>query len=406
MVTRKLSKRTVLSKSSKKTHTTTAAKATGSRHAIHPIKHRGIGTIKKQIARNDLRKYEIQRTSKILKVLPQFVKFYDKLSDSDIRALKFYKGSGSYWQTQLLTDTSKQREIAVPFDIYDEESLRHDIMGNNIVNLLPMSKSLDIKDMSKYIENSLKTRIILLNRLENIFNHKDCPKLTGDEILFRGISIFPELKKKKVGDTIKFKNFMSSTIDRKVAEMFSGNDTLLILSGLKDVPFIYMPNSKKYGNQKFAQFAVNQHASYDFSEFTLPRNLEFKIDAIDVDYISSTNMYWGAQNVSFKKIIKLLTKKGLFHKDNKDTINPLLHPITAAHTVVANNSQANNTDKVLDDNDTIIKQAIFPKLKVYFLSFVKRYKESPITYEQITNNAKFVLDKFAMDSWNPPKNSR
>jgi hypothetical protein len=376
-------------------------------------------SLKRKITRKDIRKYEIQRVSGVLRILPKFVKFYNKLSDAQIRAIKYYLGPGSFWQTMMLTSTIKNREISVPFIFNEESSLRRDIMGDNAVQLLPLTKSIDIKDLDTYIKNSITTRVKLLNRLEEVYNRLDCPKLTGNEILFRGIGMFPELKKCKVGDKIKFKNFMSSSLDRKIAEMYSGGDTLLIMTGLKDVPFIYMPNSKEYGNQKFGAFAANMEINWDLSEFTLPRNLEFKVDAIDEDIITHT--YYSNKPVSFKKLTSILTKKGLLESTKKNTKTKKTTNGDKTENKPSNNvvpqspetslaqpiepEQDELSEQQIDEKRQIIEKSLFGKIKVYYLSFVQRHKEPPITYEQITENAKFVIDKFALNSWkNNPSN--
>uniref|UniRef100_A0A6C0HLX9 Uncharacterized protein n=1 Tax=viral metagenome TaxID=1070528 RepID=A0A6C0HLX9_9ZZZZ len=387
----------------------THSKTLHSKHTHKTPMYTKLATIKKYIGRNNLRKYQIQRTRKILKIIPLFEKFYKKLSDHEIIALKFYKHIGSRWQTNLLTNTSKQREIQFPFEIYNDMELREDIIGENAANLIPVSKT-NINDMNTYIKTSLTARITLLNRLENIFNRSDCPKLTGNEILFRGISIFPELKKKKVGDTIKFKNFMSSSIDKNVGEGYADN-TLLVFLGLKNVPFLYMPNAKMYSEYgyKFATFIVDQSITDDLSEFVLPRNLEFKIDAIDDDYKSYTQY---AHRTSFKKILKLLTKKGVLNsvkslaKNTKltDTVDKQGdeqgdEQVDANVSSTVKNNKNNKNNKNTNKSENIIKHALFSKMNVYFLSFIKMHKEEPITYNAITHNAKFILDKDALRTW-------
>ena len=65
------------------------------------IKHK---QIKNKITRKVVRQFEIDRVSKIAKLIPLFTKFYNKFSNDELIALKYYKGSGSYWQTKFLTN--------------------------------------------------------------------------------------------------------------------------------------------------------------------------------------------------------------------------------------------------------------------------------------------------------------
>jgi hypothetical protein len=125
-------------------------------------------------------------------------------------AVKYYKGTGSYFQTQILTMDEKKKELYFPFSYYDEKSIRNDIFGKGS-ELIPFNKSLDIKDIPKYMENSYKTRITLFNRLDKIYDKPTCPRMTGNEVLFRGMISFPAIEKLKVGDKYTFKNFISTT---------------------------------------------------------------------------------------------------------------------------------------------------------------------------------------------------
>lgn len=330
-----------------------------------------ISAIRKRITRKDVRKYEVERVGKIINIYPKFVKFYNKLSNDEIIAIKYYKGFGSIFQTKLLTNEDKPREISFPFDILEENMFRKDVYGEG-AELYPMLKSFDMKDIPNYIKNNYKARIEILNRLDNIYNKPDCPHLTGEEILFRGMTAPPNLKKCKAGDSFLFKNFMSSSADRNVAEMYSDGDTLLIFTGMKDIPYIYMPNSKviSSGNTKYTKLMGNINIFRDFSEHTLPRNLEFKIDKIEDAMITWTSFKKNNNKyTTLSSLEKLLKRKGLINsspEEQKDTI----------------------------------EQSIYSKFKIYYCSFLKWHPREPINYEDIMNDAKFVLDKEALNSWN------
>ena len=340
-----------------------------------------ISAIRKRITRKDVRKYEVERVGKIINIYPKFVKFYNKLSNDEIIALKYYKGAGSFFQTQLLTNEDKPREISFPFYIFNEKQFRKDVYGEGD-KLYPMLKSFDMKDIPNYIENNYKARIELLNRLDNIYNKPNCPHLTGEEILFRGMTAPPSLKKCKAGDSFLFKNFMSSSADRNIAEMFSAGDTLLIFTGLKDIPFIYMPNSKFIGsgNKNYTKFMGNVEAFGDLSEHTLPRNLEFKIDKIEDALVDPNMTRWNRfgkntnKYATLSSLEKVLKRKGLINSSPEE------------------------------QQDTI-EQTIFSKLKIYYCSFLKWHPRELIKYEDIMEDAKFVLDKDALYTWSQKDNS-
>lgn len=345
-------------------------------------------TIKAKITRKSVRKFDISRVGKVIDILPKFIKFYDKLSPNEIMAIKFYKGHGSFFQSQLLTDhrgknkdknNDYAREFSFPFHLWAETRFRDDI-SPYYNELLPFNKSFDIKELSKYIETSYKARITLLNRLDKIYDRTDCPRLTGDEILFRGMQNNEIIKKLKVGDKYLFKNFISTTVDRNIAERFSGGETMFVLMGLKDIPFIFMPNSKAYGKDKFSKFMMEQEPIYDLSEYTLPRNLEFKIERIEKKPLGEFHMY-GDSDQSFAKLHKVLKKQG--YMDNKPNDNV--------------SEETDSTTK--PSKEELIEQNIFPCGKIYYCTLHNWYPRTPIIFEEITKNGKFVLDKFALDSW-------
>lgn len=343
-------------------------------------------SLKARITRKEVRKFDIERVGKIVNILPRFVKFYNKLGQDEIIAIKYYKGWGSSFQTELLAEQSrknkkdktnkkdKQRELRFPFSLRQEARFRHDI-SPHLNELLPFNNTLDIKELNKYIETSYKARITLLNRLDKIYDRADCPRLNGDEILFRGMHMNSDIKKLKTGDTYLFKNFISTTVDRNVAERFSNGECLFILMNMKDIPFIYMPNSKEYGKDNFSKFMVNTEPLIDYSEFTLPRNLEFKIERMEKKSITHDTI--GEPLIkTFAKLLKVLKKQG--YLDNK----------TETET------KTDNTNK-----QEIIEKNIFPQVTIFYCTLNNWHPREPIIYEEIAKNAKFVLDKNALDSW-------
>ena len=343
--------------------------------------------IKKTISRKDVRKYEVERVSNIISLIPKFAKFYNKLSAKEIMALKFYKGVGSFWQTHLLTNEKTPREVEFPFYIHDEQSFRNDIYGEG-KDVYPMLKSFDIKDIPNYIKNNYEARIMLLNILDSIYNKPECPRFTGEEILFRGIRAPPSLLKCKAGDNFLFKNFMSSTFDRNIAEAFARGDVLLIFSDMKDIPFIYMPDNKTNvgSGTEYTKNMKNLNILNDYSECTLPRNLEFKINRIEEGIVSSMqarmNMF-GPMNMMQNKAKKGKAVRTYYDLENVLKLKGLI------------DSKEDKTD----DKNKLIEDKIFPKIKIYYCSFLQWLPRERLIYENLMEDVKYVLNKAALESW-------
>ena len=351
------------------------------------IKTKSFKTVKARITRKSQRKFNIERVSKILDILPKFAKFYDKLTPKEIIAIKYYKGHGSFFQSQLLAEyndgKNAGKEIKFPFHYWNETRFREDI-SPNLNELAPLAKSFDIKELPKYIETAYKARITLLNRLDKIYDRADCPRMMGDELLFRGMGMNSMIKKLKVGDKYLFKNFISTTIDRQIAENFSSGECLFVLMGMKDIPFIYMPNSKNYGNADFSKFMIEQDPLYDYSEYTLPRNLEFKIEKIEKKPLNPAYDWNMGKPNTFAKLQRVLKKQG--YLDNKSNPDENTTSVEGKHGVI-------------EGKHEVIEKNIYPQGTIYYCTLHNWHARTPIIYEDIVKNAKFVLDKPALESW-------
>ena len=332
--------------------------------------------IQKRITHKKYRKFAVKRATTILDILPQFVNFYNKLDSSEIIAIKYYKGPGSYFQSKLLSEhnssanSKQQRKIHFPFDYSAERMLLKDIVGQKAMSLITIPSSLDIKDIMKYIKKSYSTRITLLNRLDSIYDKPGCPKLEGREILFRGMKQNPELKKLKAGETFTFKNFISTTVDRLVAERFSGSDYVFVLTGMKDIPFLYMPNHK-IGGDDYVKGILDLSIEYDLSEYTLPRNLEFTINKIVEQPITDSRIT--KHNSTMKHILKVLKKKGLINGISGEDVEP--------------------------QKQEIVENQMFTKAKFVYCTFKTWHPRTPIEVKQVLKNAEFILDNDALQSW-------
>ena len=355
--------------------------STNKKPIIISRKPKSFRSLKEKITRRSIRKFEIERVLDISQIIPQFTKFYSILGDDEVMALRFFKSMGSRFQSNLLADEShthikgKLRELPFPFSKSDEDEFRLDILGKyNHADYIPLSLNCDIKELMPFIKNAYNTRINLLNHLDKVYDNPNCPKLTNDIILFRGMDMSESIKKLKVGDTYTFKNFISTTLDRNVAEIYSParNGCIFIFMGMKDIPYIYMPNSKAYNGSNFSNFISKRNVINDLAEFTLPRNLEFKIERIENKKI--IKLYSTINTPSFAKLNATLKRKGITGK----------------------------TQQALD----IVDESIFPEATFFFCSLIKLHPRDPINFTEISKGAEFVLDLNALNSWIEAKPNR
>ena len=349
--------------------------------------------IKRNITRKNVRQHEVKRVHKIMNVLPSVIKFYNTFSKKEIIALKYYKGYGSLFQTNLLTNNKKPRDIFFPFSLNEEESFRSDIFGSiSINNEYPMLQSFDIKDIPNYIKNNYKLRIAILNDLDAIYNKPKCPLLTGNEILFRGMRMPDSFKKLKTGDTFTFKNFISTTFDRHIAEFFSDGESLFIFNNIINIPFLYMPGNKIYAdNAKDYTKELGKLTPYsDYSEYTLPRNLEFKIYKIENGFTNILNTKNKTNTPNIYNLLNLLQK----NKKIQNTDSP-----NSSKFSTSLNSSTSETSSEAPRASNIIENNIYKKIKIYYCEFIKWHPRELINYENIMNGANFILDKEALKTW-------
>jgi hypothetical protein len=145
-----------------------------------------------------------------------------------------------------------------------------------------------------------------------------------------------------------------------------------------------MPNSKQY-TDKFSTFVMKQNAFMDLSEYTLPRNLEFKIEKIENKPISEGWIQNLTNRTSFAKLQNILKKKGYFNTIESQT-----------ETIP---NETNN--KPLNKNN-LLEENLYNNGTFYYCTLHNWHPRTPIQYEEILKDAKFVLDKEALASWSEP----
>lgn len=299
--------------------------------------------------------------------------------------MKYYKGPGSFFQTDIIinhnnTDkaekqtknmgmgpfSKKTHELSFPFAKRADEMLQQDILGTKVSLQYPLWLP-NMINIPSYINNSYGIRIKLLNILDTIFKHPDCPKLKPNTILFRGMSDVPNKKKIRVGEPFEFKNFISTTYDRLVAERFSDGGYVFVLTGFNDVPCVYTPNLKNRADD-YESTVFRTNANYDLSELTLPRGLEFKIDKVELRPVS--DVLNSLSEPRYKNLITALKKQGL----------------------------------TSGDVDNKIEDTIFNKVTFVYCTFVKWNPGTEINFKKIKATAKFVLDTRALSTWDLRQN--
>ena len=388
-----LTKHSKNSKNSKNSKTSKTSK-----HNSIVLDNIHIDEIKKRVTRKDIRKFDIESGIDLINVLPKAIKFYKSLTEDQIIAVKYYKGYGSRFQTQIYISNPKKIEINFPFSWYEELAFRKDILGMQR-DKLPAIPTLDIKSINTYIRNNYIARFNILNTLDNVFTNKNCLKLTGKEILYRGIDAPMDLKKRKVGDTYLFKNNMSTSLNRSIAENYTINNTLLVFVDLKDIPYIYIPNSKPYDN-KIDKTIESTTLIKDLYEFMLPRNLEFKIIKKETGFLQKNNNdYYYSKNIkTHKQLINLLKKKQLLN--TQTTL-----PNNAKTTDDQNNNNLEGDENTTENEkiktkEDIIESVLFTKINIMYCKFVNWLPRIPLNANNYIDNANIIVDSKALGTWN------
>ena len=307
-------------------------------------------TKKRKIDR--FRKYD--STKKILKThsnIIKFLKFYKNISKIDKDTIQIYKLSGYIGINKYLYNNHKLKELSI--NEWDFNNTIKNLYSNDTKNLFNF-KNINIEKLPEYIELYINNTIIKhITILDKLFINKDIPKLNGKEVLFRGTSGDTyTTSKSKIGDTLIFNSFTSSSTNIDVSKNFINHKInkknvvccLYVLNGLKDIPYIYIPWSV-HKNQMKSKISSS---IYDEFEYLLPRNLKFKIKKIET--ILDDNISYTTQ-ITFAKLNKILKK-------------------TKANT------KANTKAKANSDNNILKK--INNKIKIYHLDFVEHLPVEPL----------------------------
>ena len=318
-------------------------------------------TKKRKIDR--FRKYD--STKKVLKThsnIIKFLKFYKNISKIEKDTIQSYKGFAYIGINKYLYNNHKLKELSI--NEWDFNNTIKNLYSNDTKNLFNF-KNINIEKLPEYIELYINNTIIKdITILDKLFINKDIPKLNGKEVLFRGTSGDTyTTSKSKIGDTLIFNSFTSSSTNIDVSKNFINHEInkknvvccLYVLNGLKDIPYIYIPWSV-HKNQMKSKISSS---IYDEFEYLLPRNLKFKIKKIET--ILDDNISYTTQ-ITFAKLNKILKK-----------------------------TKANTKAKANSDNNILKK--INNKIKIYHLDFVEHLPVEPLEPYKYDSSLQLHINK-------------
>lgn len=221
-----------------------------------------------------LKIYNTRHLSQMKNVIKIFTKFYNTLDIHYIMAIAYYKGEGSRFLNEFLySGKIPKRYLHVPYD----DDMKHSY-GITVGEYKPSYYNISLSKVEDYVRDGLEKRLTFINTLDDIFKMDDVPKLTGNEVLYRGVNSNDELYKLRKNQTFTMKNFISTSLSRIISEDYSiypnEKSVIFVIKNCKDVPYLYIPNDnflKKH--KKLHDLKINS----DLAEHLLPRNIQFKI---------------------------------------------------------------------------------------------------------------------------------
>ena len=282
------------------------------------------------------KKENVYNIMSMLSKLKTFKMFYKKLNKITIDTINNYKMNDYYYINKYLYNNNSIKDININEDMFNELQANKNINKKSNTNTLFTYNDITISNLPKIIEYYINNKIIKqINILDTIFINNDIPKLTDNDILFRGTKGHTQTTlHSKIGDTLIFKNFMSSSTNISNIVQFTDTNNnnikvsccIYILTKLNNIPYLYIPWASNIFKNKFTHQKILM-AQHDEFEYVLPRNLKFKI----------TNITKGIntlKNISFINFDKLLNKKHLQSIDNTNIshyINNLYNTIKIYH---------------------------------------------------------------------------
>jgi hypothetical protein len=245
---------------------------------------------------------EIHILNQKIKYVKQSHKLFSSLNAEEKKVLNNYKYTAYHYINLFLRNNYK-------FTSIDLNKFKSIVDYNREI---PDFYSITTDNISKYIEYGINKLIKSIRTMDNIFEKKNTPKLTENDILYRGINAEYDVSKFQIGKELDMESFLSCSFNVNIAEAFTSaylkNEShccMFVIKGYKDVPFIYLQwnyvNLKKVSDENFIM-----PSGGDEHEIVLPRGCKFKITDIH-KYIPTKKQM--LKNISTGKVIQLLEKK-------------------------------------------------------------------------------------------------
>jgi hypothetical protein len=216
-----------------------------------------------------LRKVKTHKVLSILGYLKQFNKFFKALSTIEKSELRSYKDFGYISINKYLFNNNKLNELYISKELFVDRLKEY--FSKNTKDLVDIS-IINPSNLKQLVELYVNKNIIdPINTIDKIFQNPSIPKLTGKELLYRGTRDHSiTTKNSKIGDEIVFKNFVSSSTQQFVSEMFIKHKSkdsccMYVLTNLKDIPFIYLPWNIK-ASSKLSKYDISGTFGEEFDQ--------------------------------------------------------------------------------------------------------------------------------------------
>jgi hypothetical protein len=277
-------------------------------------------------------KYQRDVTKKMVMMmnnLKKFKTFYKQLGKVQKDTLIYYKGNGFMDINSYLYNGLKIKDFMIN-SLFIKKIKKY--YSENTKSLLDL-RSINPSNIKPLLELHVNKNIVEpINILDGIMQHKDIPKLTGNEVLYRGTRGHSVTSpKSRVGDEVIFNNFMSTSTELGVSENFAmkwnhsskSQDSNLccmyMIYGLKDIPYLYIPWNIIKAHE-FEKTLITQVSGDEF-EYLLPRGLKFKITKIES---KTYHENWvSTKKLSFSKLDKIVsaTKQSKLDSGNNQKLD-------------------------------------------------------------------------------------
>ncbi len=280
-------------------------------------------------------KIDINKYIKVYKLIQKFKLFYKSLSYNELLVIKNYDYNGYKYINRFLYNNNKITELF--FDNYIFYKKNKYLLTKYFTKHINY-KTKTFKNNAKFISFYMNDIIInSINTFDKLFIYslEYINNLTGDEKLYI-VDIFNTGNTGNtsdiinnnihIGDDVIFKNFISSSIDKKISFSFmntrdfkKNNNNICcmyMLYNLQSVPYIYIPVGSI--SNKIINTKLQMSNYFEEFEYLLPRNLKFKL--IKITYENDVILE-PRDNIKYKQLNTLTKKINIKHLENNKLDN-------------------------------------------------------------------------------------